>query len=333
MKRIGVFILLCLQINCTSQETKKINGLSLVASRNSLAQENVKEVLNLNANHATIMPFGFIGDLSAPEIMFNSERQWFGETKKGAKQYIQKLHENGIGVMLKPQIWIRRGEFTGNLKMNSEAEWNALESSYRKFILTYAELAEEEKIEIFCLGTELEEFVVNRPNFWLDLIHEVKKVFSGKLTYAANWDEYTKVTFWEELDYIGIDAYFPLSDAKSPTVEELKTGWHKWKGAIAKFSSDKKAPVLFTEFGYRSMDFTAKKPWLVDRHDENVNMEAQVNATKAIIEEFWAEEWFAGGYVWKWFIDHEQSGGSENNRFTPQNKPAEQTIRALYKMY
>ena len=81
------------------------------------------------------------------------------------------------------------------------------------------------------------------------------------------------------------------------------------------------------------MDFTAKKPWLVDRHDENVNMEAQVNATKAIIEEFWAEEWFAGGYVWKWFIDHEQSGGSENNRFTPQNKPAEQTIRALYKMY
>ena len=30
------------------------------------------------------------------------------------------------------------------------------------------------------------------------------------------------VTFWDELDFIGIDAYFPLSDKKSPTIEDLE---------------------------------------------------------------------------------------------------------------
>ena len=90
------------------------------------------------------------------------------------------------------------------------------------------------------------------------------------------------------------------------------------------------SPVLFTEYGYRSMDYNAHKPWLVDRTKEDVNLEAQVNATQVILEEFWNEDWFAGGYVWKWFIFHDKVGGKENNRFTPQNKPAEQTLKAFY---
>ena len=81
------------------------------------------------------------------------------------------------------------------------------------------------------------------------------------------------------------------------------------------------------------MDYTAKKPWLVDRNDENVNLEGQVNAKKAIFEEFWGENWFAGGYVWKWFIHHDRAGGENDNRFTPQNKPAQLVISDFYKMY
>ncbi|MEL6919167.1 MAG: glycoside hydrolase, partial [Bacteroidota bacterium] len=61
-----------------------------------------------------------------------------------------------------------------------------------------------------------------------------------------------------------------------------------------------------------------------------VNFEGQVNASKAIFEEFWKEEWFAGGFIWKWFIDHENVGGNTCNRFTPQNKPAEEVMRQFY---
>ena len=333
MRTLGFFLLCFLQLSCASQITKKINGVSFVASREKVAQKHVEQLLQVHANHAAVMPFGFIRDINSPDIVHNTDRQWFGETKSGAKQYVELLQKNGIEIMLKPQIWIWKGAFTGTLKMNSEAHWKQLESSYDDFILTYARLAEESKVPILCIGTELEQFVTNRPDYWKGLIKRIRGVYNGKLTYAANWDEYTRTTFWEDLDFIGIDAYFPLSDEKTPSVEQLKEGWQPWKEKIATLSKSKEKPVLFTEFGYRSMDFTAKKPWLVDRNDESVNLEAQVNAKKAIFSEFWTEDWFAGGYVWKWFINHEKSGGDKDNRFTPQNKPAQQVISDVYKTH
>jgi len=333
MKALGFLIVCFLQFSCTGQSTSKINGVSFVASRDKATQEQVGEVLKTNANHAAIMPFGFIRDVHSPEIIFNTDRQWFGETKKGAKQYIQMLQKNGIQVMLKPQIWIWRGEFTGNLKMDSEEHWKALEASYDRFIITYAELAQETNVSILCIGTELEQFVKNRPQYWKSLIRKIKDIYKGKLTYAANWDEYPRTSFWEDMDYIGIDAYFPLSQEKNPSEEQLKLGWQPWKTKIKALSKAKNKPVLFTEFGYRSMDYTAKKPWLTDRNDESINLEGQANATKIILEEFWTEDWFAGGYIWKWFKHHAKAGGAKDNRFTPQNKPAQDVMSDFYNKY
>ncbi len=337
MRTLGLLVLCFLQCSCASQEAlKKINGVSFVASREEVGQEHVEEVLSVHANHAAVMPFGFIRDINSPEIVHNTDRQWFGETKAGAKQYIEVLHKNGVKVMIKPQIWIWKGEFTGTLQMNSEEHWKTLEASYDDFILTYAELAQEENVSLLCIGTELELFVKNRPEYWKRLIVKIKNIYKGKLTYAANWDEYPKTTFWEDLDYIGIDAYFPLSEEKTPSVEQLKQAWQPWKKKIALLSKTKNKPVLFTEFGYRSMDYTAKKPWLVDQNEEKeekVNLMAQANAKKAIFSEFWTEDWFAGGFVWKWFVHHDRSGGNADNRFTPQNKPAQQVITDFYKMY
>ena len=286
MRTLGFLLLCFLQLSCSGQIAKKINGVSFVASREKVAQEHVEQLLQVHANHAAVMPFGFIRDINSPEIIHNTDRQWFGETKSGAKQYIELLQKNGVEIMIKPQIWIWKGVFTGTLKMDSEEHWKQLEASYDDFIMTYARLAEETKVPILCIGTELEQFVKNRPDYWKRLIKKIRGVYKGKLTYAANWDEYPRTTFWEDLDYIGIDAYFPLSDEKTPSVEQLKKGWQPWKEKIAALSKTKDRPVLFTEFGYRSMDFTAKKPWLVDRNDENVNLEAQVNAKKAIFAEF-----------------------------------------------
>jgi ppGpp synthetase/RelA/SpoT-type nucleotidyltranferase len=333
MKRLGLLFLCLLQFSCKSQIEEKINGVSFVGSRNKITQSNVDPVLNVNANYTAIMPFGFIRSLKSPNIVFNTERQWFGETRAGAKQYIQLLQRNGVKIMIKPQIWIWHGEFTGDMIMESEKDWEILEESYSDFILTYAELAQETNAEIYCIGTELEEFVKNRPKYWEELILKVKNVYSGKLTYAANWDEYTRTPFWEQLDYIGVDAYFPLNENRLPTQQEIQTGWQRWKTKLAILSNQKKKPILFTEFGYRSVDFTAKKPWLADRNEMAVNLNAQVNATKAVFEEFWKEDWFAGGFVWKWFINHEKSGGTGDNRFTPQNKPAENVIRDYYSDY
>ena len=333
MKKVGLIVFGLLHFSGFAQEFEKINGVSFVASREKVVQEDIAEVVHLNANHAAVMPFGFIREVHSPNIIFNTDRQWYGETEKGAMQYIELLHQNGIKTMVKPQIWIWKGEFTGTLTMGSEADWKTLEDSYDDFIITYAKMAETAGSELFCIGTELEQFVLMRPEYWKRLIVKIRKVYTGKLTYAANWDEYPKVAFWQELDFIGIDAYFPLSEEKTPSVAQLKAGWQPHKENIESLQSTCSKPVLFTEYGYRSMDQNAWKPWLVDRHEEQVNLTSQANATRAILEEFWTEDWFAGGYVWKWFIDHKRSGGEKDNRFTPQNKPAEKVLREFYKRY
>lgn len=333
MKRFGLLLLCLLQFSCFTEAQKKINGVSFVASREEVSQIQVDEILKIHANSAAVMPFGFMREIGSPEIIFDTDRQWFGETRKGAKQYIQLLQKNKVEVMLKPQIWVWRGEFTGTIKMETEENWQQLEDSYDKFILNYAELAEETNVPIFCVGTELERFIENRPEYWQQLIKKVRTIYKGKLTYAANWDEYKRTPFWKQLDYIGIDAYFPLSDSKTPTVEELEKSWQPWKEKIAELAKVNDKPILFTEYGYRSMDYAAKKPWLVDDNEDNVNLTAQANAKKAIFKEFWNEDWFAGGYVWKWFIQHEKSGGNMDNRFTPQNKPAQQVIGKHYKSF
>jgi len=303
-----------------------------VASSKEVSQEHIEPIVNLHANYAAIMPFGFIKDLQHPEVHYNVDQQWFGETKKGVMQYIEKLHQNNISVMLKPQIWIWRGEYTGHLEMKSEEDWKILEDSYRIFILDFASVAQEATAELFCIGTELAQFISHRPNYWEGLISEIRTIYKGKLTYAANWDEYQRVPFWEKLDYIGVDAYFPISKNEVPSVKEARNGWKIWKQEMNKVSIAKNKEILFTEFGYRSVNFAGKEPWKSNRSMTDLNLEAQNNLTVALFEEFWKEDWFAGGFLWKWHLNYSEVGGVENTMFTPQNKPVENSVRAYFKM-
>ena len=307
-----------------------MNGVSFVASRDAIISKHVNPVLKVQSNYVALMPFGFIKELASPQITHNTQRQWFGETKKGLLQYAKRFQQEKVQIMVKPQIWVWRGEFTGNIKMDSEENWKILEDSYRDFILTYAKAAESLNAEIFCIGTELEQFVMNRPMYWQKLIQDIRNIYKGKLTYAANWDEFKRVPFWKDLDFIGIDAYFPLSEKKTPTIAEFESGWEVHKAAILSVHKQFNKPILFTEYGYRSVDFTGKKPWDSNRVEGAVNLAAQANGLQAIHNQFWKEEWFAGGFIWKWFHGHEEVGGKKNNRFTPQNKPAEEIIRKLY---
>lgn len=301
-----------------------------MASKDAISEQHINSVLLVKSNYVALMPYGFIEDISTPRIVYNSDKQWFGETEKGLLQYAQGFQIKKINIMVKPHIWIKGGAYTGGVKMQTEKSWRLLENTYRSFILSYAKAAAVLDAEIFCIGTELEQFVINRPRYWRELILEIRAVYQGKLTYAANWDEFACVSFWKDLDFIGIDAYFPLSSKKLPTIAEFEMGWATHKKRIINSQQQFDIPVIFTEFGYRSVDFTGKNPWDARNIKGTVNLKAQVNALQAIYNQFWREKWFAGGFIWKWFHNHNSVGGEKNNRFTPQNKPAEQLIKKLY---
>lgn len=319
-------------VSCVSKplQSQKINGLSFVASPEKITQEHVNPVVNINANYVALMPFGFLKGLNYPKLQYNANQQWFGETTKGITQYVEELRKVNLNIMLKPQIWVWNGEFTGYIKMTTETDWNTFEEAYKTFILDFAVLAENLNIEMLCIGTELEQFVVHRPKFWTQLIQDIKQVYKGKLTYAANWDEYKRTPFWNDLEYIGVDAYFPVSQMQTPTIDDCKEGWQQHKKLLQTMSKKHNKPILFTEYGYRSTDFTAKEPWNSDHTIKSINLKAQTNATEALFKEFWNEDWFAGGFVWKWFVNHKDAGGINDNAFTPQNKTVETVIKHYY---
>ncbi|WP_235996461.1 glycoside hydrolase family 113 [Robertkochia sediminum] len=332
MRYTVLFFTLLLMCSCSSDPVagEKINGVSFVALKDSIGPEEVAPVIGVNAGYASLMPFGFLEGPEAPKVVFNTSWQWFGERGEGVRQYAETLRQKGIRLMIKPHLWIGRGYFTGDLVMDDSAQWKVLEDSYREYILYYAHLAEAVGAEWFCVGNELYGFAGNRPEFFRKLIAEVRSVYKGKVTYAENWDKYDKISFWDALDMIGVNAYFPLSEAQTPELSALVAAWEPHKEALRSCAQKFNKAVLFTEFGYRSMDHNARAPWDSSRDIESINHTAQVNALKALGSEIWSEEWFAGGFLWKWYPFHDRAGGSDNNRFTVQNKPAQQVIRYLY---
>lgn len=326
-----LIILLSVITSCQGQKSEvKLNGISLVASREAVLESHIRPILDVNANAVAVMPFAFMESLSSPNLKFNTERQWQGERLDGARKTTQLLHSQGLKVMMKPQIWIRRGEFTGNIKMNSEEDWKKFEASYEEFIMLYAKMAAEENVELLCLGTELFEFANERTAFWEQLIIKIRRIYKGKLTYAENWDKVDRVTFWNKLDFIGVDAYFPLSEGKSPSIEELRKSWKPHKIQLENLSTKVGKKVLFTEYGYRNTNYATRQPWDSSREEISMNYELQSNALSALYQEFWREEWFSGGFLWKWFHNHEKAGGMDDNQFTPQNKPALNVVKGFY---
>lgn len=305
-------------------------GVSFVGTAEPVRPHQIEKLTEVHANAVALMPFAFCQD-GEPLVQFNMEWQWIGERTEGIQAAALLAQKESMKVMIKPQLWIGHGTYTGDLRFENETDWHIFEESYKSYILHFAKLAEELQVALFCIGTELKTTVEQRPDFWQGLIKEVRSVYSGKLVYAANWDEAARIELWSELDYIGVDAYYPLSDAPSPSVDELVTAWQPWLEELDSLSGLYDKRVLFTEWGYRSVNHAAHKPWEHDLRSDGHNFEVQANAYKAVQESVGRAPWFAGGFVWKWFPEHARSGGESNNMFTPQNKPAEGVLKAWFK--
>ncbi len=310
------------------KEYGTIKGISYESPSSAVSAETFTSMTQINGNYVAIIPFGFVRP-SDPTVQFDLEWQWWGERSEGVQKLTQYAHQKGMEVMIKPQVWIGGGGFTGTYEPENEAGWISLEKSYRAYIMRFARVAEKENAKLFCVGTEFKAFMKARPKFWGALIDSVRMVYSGELTYAGNWDSYKDFPHWAKLDYIGVDAYFPLSDAQTPTVAQLRNGWQGPKAEILALQKAYNKPVIFTEYGYRSIDYCAKTPWESGASD-HVNLQSQKNGYQAFYEEFWGEPWFAGAFLWKWHPEHATAGGLNNNRFTPQNKPVEATIKEWY---
>lgn len=108
---------------------------------------------------------------------------------------IRKARQLGLKVFLKPVITVEKpgGGYVWRGYIPGKKAW--FDKVHTPFILRMARIAQEEKVEMFSIGSEYVASLSNNAA-WLDTIRQVRAVFKGKLTYIANHDvSLTKKTF------------------------------------------------------------------------------------------------------------------------------------------
>ncbi len=319
--------------NGVSRRAEFQKGMNYVAwtkegYRNANSIRSMKRLGPLGANYAGVVVTWYQDQFNSTKIFPLDEKTPSDDSLLFA---IRKLRDYDLKIMLKPHLDILRteGKWRGDIDFTTEEEWEDWFSNYADFVMHYARLAQEEDVELFCIGTELTKPALNQTELWRDLIKDIRSVYKGQLTYAANWhEEFVGIEFWDELDYAGIDAYFPLNGSPNPTKEELKESWEGWLEIIRDWQEGIDKPVIFPEIGYKSSAGASERPWEHAPSGE-VDLQLQVDCYEALFETFWAEPWFYGAYWWYWGANPNM-GGEFHRGFTPQNKPAEDAVKERY---
>ena len=292
------------------------NGYPTARSRESL-----EELRGLGANAVALVPYGFSSPDRKTEIRHagDSIRTESDESVRVATADARRL---GFRVMLKPQIWLSSQDWPNEIDFDSDEDWHAWFESYESWILSYALLAEELQVDLFCVGTELTHPALEQPERFRQVISNVRRIYHGPLTYAANWyEEFEKVSFWDAVDLVGLDNYFPLVDNAGASEDELRAAARSVADRVEAVARRAGKPVIFTEVGFPSVRAAGTD----DHEGSDPDLERQALLYRIIFETYWPRSWFYGLYWWKWFSDPTNAGPG-GDAWTPRGKPAEGVV-------
>ena len=284
----------------------------------SVARAQLERIRGLGADSITVVPYVFTRAPRETAIRFRTD-----ETDDRVIRTIQEAKQLGLRVTLKPHLWA--GRFTGEIAFEDESRFNKWFAQYRAWILHSARLAELHDVDLLAIGNELGGVTAHEAA-WRELIRSVRRIYKGEVTYAANWDrEFEAIKFWDQLDYIGVNFYFPMAregEAPAPGPARLL----ELADRLRSLSKRHAKPVLFTEVGFPSVSTAAIEPW----HETNapLDLELQRRCYETIFQAFAHEPWFSGMYWWKW--PTHGRGGSFDPSYNPIGKPALDVVSEWY---
>jgi len=252
----------------------------------------------------------------------------------------QAAHAAGLSVVFKAAISPLDGTATSSMAPTDVAAFFA---SYKAEIVHLATVAQAGGVETFAIGNEMSSLTGSQyRGDWTDLISAVRQVYHGELTYAAATDEASKVSFWDQLDTIGVNTYPPLTSSESPTVQDLVHAWTEvpinpyYAAAfdnkspvdfLHSLSEQYGKPVLMTEVGYRSIDGTAINPgaWNTSGTSDPT---AQADAYNAFFQVWTAQggSWLKGVEFWQWDLSNQYS----DTGYSVMSKPAEAVVSQYF---
>lgn len=207
---------------------------------------------------------------------------------------------------------------------NDRGAWRRFFDSYQEFIVDQARFAETAGVELFAIGVEYER-TTHHELRWRRIIAAVRQVYSGKITYAANWDGLDRVPFWDALDLIGVHGYFPLVNSAMVERQDLANGWTEpliQLGALSRSLGDK--PVLFAEIGYARSRSAASEPWIPAITDTAEVRSLRRDLIEVAVERLEATPFVIGMFWWKWIPGDD----SQDRDFSMKDSEARAALRA-----
>ncbi|UTD30068.1 carbohydrate-binding domain-containing protein [Bradyrhizobium sp. WD16] len=303
----------------------------------SAALAAMQEIAGTNANSISLAPRIFTQSKTSNDVIADPAKT---ESDANIATAIANAHALGLSVMLKPMLTGLDGTNQAQITPSDPAAFFA---SYKAEMLDLARVASQSGAESLSIGNELSALSgTEYRSYWVDLIDAVRSVYHGTITYSAATDEASHVSFWDQVDEIGINAYPPLTSKLDPTVQEMVTAWttmptdNYWAGVMNHMSpvnffhslaTEYGKQVLFTEAGYRSLDGTNISPggW---NGSTTPDVQEQYDAFNAFFQVWGAEggSWFKGAEIWNWDANNVYSPTG----YSPMGKPAQQLITEWY---
>ncbi|MEO0074298.1 MAG: hypothetical protein ABIK43_06570, partial [candidate division WOR-3 bacterium] len=278
------------------------------------------------ANWITITPVWWQRDAGSSQVYLWTDSS---PSDSEIRHAVRLAHQFGLRVFLKPEVRCSSQVWIGRHHPKSLSWFD----SYRTFITRYARLAQEETCELFSIGYALDS-AADEPEEvtqWLGIIDTVRKLYTGRLTYAADWRTYRQIGFWDAVDYIGINAYFPLEDdtqSVSESVTFYSRIWEqRWIPQIQAFLDSlgtARLPVVFTEIGYRSIRGCAGMPW-DDTSAGAFDGWEQRCCYVAALHSLLGKPWFAGWFWREWLTSNSRTISAQGYDF--RSKPAQEVLR------
>lgn len=308
-------------------------GINLVADRRDAydgetVRASVRQAREAGAFWVVLLPTWYQSDGRACDLRPDPART---VSDAGTYALIQDLKRSGLRVALAPQVAVADGSANSAIDPLDPVCWF---SAYDVLIDHYAQLATVGGADLFVLGTELTALTIPRHAIqWRELATRVRRQFAGPLTYAAAWGvdqraEYRQIDWWDAVDFIGVDAFFPVQPPGTEQAD-FAAAWRSfplgrrtanWVEDVHQVSRKYNRFVILTRLGYRSETGAAEAPANA-RVTGTPAPDLQAALVAAAREAWQREFWLEGVFIWAWQPD-QTAGGLADTGYTPQGKPA-----------
>ena len=274
---------------------------------------------SLGVNYIALNDFAYIASINSPDVRYNRDPTLTGDT---LLQTVLDAKALGLKVMLKPHLWSRDfgrgGKWHGDIEMASEEDYDRFFDGYTRYLLVQADIATRGGADSLCVGLEYVKLSTQTAR-WQKLIADVRKVYRGHLTYSSAFLEWKDIQFWNDLDSVGISAYFPIAQNDHAADAEIVAGWQCVYHELDAFHARTNKPIWFLEIGYTRAPSAGREPWSYGV--TNPSDEYQARLYRIAIEEASKRKYMLGVFLWKWFSADSFQRFERFDPFAIQNNP------------